>query len=89
MLIQLLAVILPSLAVVIGHVIAARDRANKAHDNSAQNAEIHVLVNGRLAEALDRIKELEEKLGLSQGEAIPGPQIVSIETEGTGVSRSD
>lgn len=68
MLIQLLAVVLPSLAVVIGHVIAARDRASKASTNSNENQAIHVLVNGRLADALDRIAELEDRLGLPESE---------------------
>jgi cell division protein FtsX len=43
--------------------------------------EIHVLVNGQMTEALDRIEKLEQKLGLAAGEEIPTPAIVTITTE--------
>lgn len=42
--------------------------------------EIHVMVNSKLTEALDRVTLLEEKLGLASGEALPTAQVL---TKGT------
>lgn len=36
-----------------------------------QGSQIHVLVNARLTEALDRITLLETRLGLKPGEPVP------------------
>lgn len=54
---------------------------NAAHEETNENLqEIHVLVNTRLTDAMDRIGELESKLGLSSGEPIPGPATVTKQT---------
>jgi hypothetical protein len=42
--------------------------------------QIHVLVNSQMVTALARIDALEKKLGLSPGEAIPAPSIVTTPT---------
>lgn len=36
--------------------------------------EIHILVNSRLTEALERIRALEVALGIQEGAAIPGKE---------------
>lgn len=46
-----------------------------------QGEKIHILVNGRLSEALDRIASLEKKLGLQPGEQIPTAQVVTPKTK--------
>lgn len=43
--------------------------------------QIHVLVNSRLDQALQRISSLESKLGLSPGEPIPAPPILTTATK--------
>lgn len=60
--------LLAILVAVVGFVL--NRKANK----------IHVLVNSRMTDAVDRIAALEHKLGLEPGEAIPGPQIVTSTT---------
>ncbi len=42
--------------------------------------EIHVLVNSQTANAMKRIADLEQKLGLTAGETIPGPSILTVKT---------
>lgn len=42
--------------------------------------EVHVLVNAQMNAALTRIAELEKKLGLTSGEAIPTAAVVTAIT---------
>ena len=42
---------------------------------------VHVLVNQRMTDALKRIDELETKMGLASGEAIPSASIMTTSTE--------
>lgn len=46
--------------------------------NGRKVSEVHVLVNSQMTAALDRIDDLEHKLGLSPGEAIPGAAVVAM-----------
>jgi Skp family chaperone for outer membrane proteins len=43
--------------------------------------EIHVMVNSQKTELENRIKALEQKLGLASGEEIPHPPIVTTQTD--------
>lgn len=49
--------------------------------NGEKLEEIHVLVNTRMTEALERVAALEAKLGLHAGQDIPTPAIVTVPTE--------
>lgn len=62
-----IAAILTPLSVIIGHLLARSDRQKKANVSSQENAQIHVLVNSRLTEALQRIEVFEKHLGLPPG----------------------
>lgn len=64
-------VVFTPLIVVGAQILAQRDRHKKAEAISVQTAEIHVLVNSRLTDALERIKALEEALGIEDGDPIP------------------
>jgi hypothetical protein len=61
------------------NTVAAKvdDVAQVAAETNSQTGEkleqIHVLVNSRLSEALDRIGDLEAKLGIPPGAPIPPP----------------
>jgi hypothetical protein len=63
----------------LAHRLTQQDR--ETEKTSKALTEIHVLVNARLDEALDRVLDLEKKLGLSSGEPIPGPPTISTRTE--------
>ncbi len=67
-----------SLAAILLASLLSKRTQNAA---AAKIDEIHILVNDRYSEALDRIVKLEEKLGLAAGEEIPAPAIVTITTE--------
>ena len=49
--------------------------------NGEKLNEIHVLVNTRMSEALERVQALEAKLGLYAGQSIPSPAIVTVPTD--------
>lgn len=72
-----ITIIPPTLAIVLTSIRGQRSRqahADVAEAKLEKNEQkldgIHVLVNGRLDEALTRIKHLEEKLNLEPGAAI-------------------
>lgn len=69
--------------VLFGTIYLARNTKKKSVELNDKADAIHILVNSRLDEALKRITDLEGKLGLSPGEAIPHPAIVAPQTEGT------
>lgn len=78
-----ITIIPPTLAIVLSSIRSQRSRqahADAAEQGLEKNAQkldgIHVLVNGRLDEALTRIKHLEEKLNLEPGEGIALTQVV-------------
>jgi hypothetical protein len=52
----------PTLAVLGTSIFSYLDRRKKAAEATRQTAEIHVLVDGRLSEALDKIGRLEAQL---------------------------
>jgi hypothetical protein len=54
-----------------------RDLKGAVLKQSQTITEIHVLVNSKMDEALQRVAALEAKLGLEAGEAIPTPQIIT------------
>ena len=74
----------PTLAIIVTYLLSRRDRkvvAEKVEDvketvaTTASAADekldsIHILVNNRMTEALERIATLEQKLGLEPGEAL-------------------
>lgn len=61
---------------------AVEKKVEVAQKETTENLqEIHILVNTRLTDAMDRIGELESKLGLSSGEPIPGPATVTRQTK--------
>ncbi len=70
-------VVLTPFLVLAGVIYTSANTNRKAHGLAEKADEIHVLVNSRLTEALDRINELEKKLGLTPGEQIPVPAIVT------------
>lgn len=70
--IAVLAAIPPTLAAIVALIIGLR--------NGKKVSEVHVLVNSQMTAALERVQALEEKLGLSAGEAIPGAQVVAVPT---------
>lgn len=43
--------------------------------------EIHVIVNSRMSETLNRVQALEAKLGLHSGEEIPSPPTITKTTK--------
>lgn len=51
--------------VVIGHLLAKRDRNHKQEENLAATTEVQVLVNGRMEALLERVGRLEEQLRLA------------------------
>lgn len=57
----------PTLAIIANYLLSRRDskRAGEKLDS------IHVLVNNRMTEALERIAALEARYGLEAGQAIP------------------
>ena len=58
----------------VGQALLAVLVAGIGYTLHRKEREIHFLVNSQMTEALSRIKALEEKLGLSPGEAIPTDQ---------------
>jgi len=44
--------------------------------------QVHTLVNSQMSDALKRIAQLEQKLGLAPGEVIPTAPIVTASTHG-------
>lgn len=72
-----------SLTAIVGLVLAV-----VGYMLNKKTKQIHVLVNSQMKAALDqidadglRITALEQKLGLSPGEEIPSPAIVTTPTE--------
>lgn len=51
-----------------------------AEKTAASLDEIHILVNNRMSEALERVASLEAKLGLSSGEDIPNQRTITERT---------
>jgi len=74
-------IVLTPFLVLLGTIYSARDRHVKMAALDAKADEIHVLVNNRMTEALERIAALEAKLGLASGEPIPGPRLVTETSE--------
>ena len=72
------------LAIVLASLLSQRNqRAQRGALNEQQQkiSEIHILVNSKMDDALKRIAQLEAKLGLSAGEDIPNPAIITTQTE--------
>lgn len=65
-----ITIIPPTLAIILSSVRGQRSRQSHADVAEKKLDGIHVLVNGRLDEALSRIKHLEEVLNLEPGKAI-------------------
>lgn len=60
--------------VIVGHLLAARDRRRKAEGADEKLTEISVNVNGRLDAALGEIADLREALGAAKlAPAEPAP----------------
>lgn len=62
--------IVTPLLVLAGTIYSKQDRAKQSKMIVTQTEEIHVLVNSRLTEALDRIDQLEKLLGLTPGQSL-------------------
>lgn len=73
-----IAAVLTPLAAIAGGIWKIFRRLSK---QDLALSEIHVLVNNRMTEALNRIDALEGKLGLMPGEAIPSPSVVTPVTK--------
>lgn len=56
---------------------ARAEAASRDAAASEQRDAIHVLVNSRMSATLERVEQLEEKLGLAHGEEIPSAAIVT------------
>ncbi len=64
--------ILGAMILAAGSIIAVTLGNRKR--NSAENHDIHVLVNQRLTDALDEISGLREALGIQAADPIPEPK---------------
>lgn len=68
--------LLPTLAVLVNYWLVHR----QGRKLTAKVDEVHVLVNSQMTTALNRIVELEKKLGLAPGDPVPTLPVVTKET---------
>lgn len=72
-LIALIAGVAPTLAIIANYVLGTKQRTANDQKADVKLDGIHVLVNGRLSEALERITELEQALGIKPDAPVPPP----------------
>lgn len=65
--------LITAILVVIGHALSMAQRQKIKSNTDGKLAEVHVLVNSRLTDALDRIAALELALGIKPDAPIPPP----------------